>query len=175
MPVERSRNLRTRKCIPSYYLWYIFCRILFIPRINTFLSSLSHLHKPVIRTVISYEKVLDFFNTLGLVGKNLDREVFMEIVDGFMDLDFKIYYKLMDSLGEHDASDLLPRIDVPVLIVSSEKDVMTPPSVIERMVEEIPRAEHFSIPAGSHYSAIEYPEILNLRLDKFFREHFPRR
>ncbi len=146
-----------------------------IPKINAFLASLSHLHKPVIRKVISYEKALDFFNTLGLVGSQLDREVFKEIVDGFMDLDFKVYYKLMDSLGEHDASDLLPRIRVPTLIVSSEKDVMTPPSVIDTMVKEIPGAEHFSMPAGSHYSAIEYPEILNLRLDKFFRDHFPGR
>ena len=40
------------------------------------------------------------------------------------------------------------------------------------LVSSIPGAEHFSIPAGSHYSAIEYPEILNLRLDKFFRDHF---
>ena len=27
------------------------------------------------------------------------------------------------------------------------------------------------VPGGTHYVAIEYPEVVNLRLERFFRQH----
>ncbi len=76
----------------------------------------------------------------------------------------------LEIMGEHDAWDLLPLIDVPVLIVAGTRDVFTPRSAAERMARRTRGSEIMIIPGATHYAALEYPEMLNLRLEKFFRE-----
>jgi pimeloyl-ACP methyl ester carboxylesterase len=73
-------------------------------------------------------------------------------------------------MGEHDGWDLLPTLDVPVLIIAGSRDVFTPRSAAERMARRTRGSEMMIIPGATHYAAIEYPEMVNLRLEKFFRE-----
>jgi pimeloyl-ACP methyl ester carboxylesterase len=39
------------------------------------------------------------------------------------------------------------------------------------MARRIRGAELLIVPGGTHFVAVEYPELLNLRIEKFFREH----
>jgi pimeloyl-ACP methyl ester carboxylesterase len=50
---------------------------------------------------------------------------------------------------------------------------MTPVFVAEQMAAAIPGAALFIVPNGTHYTIAEYPEIVNLRLERFFRDHLP--
>jgi pimeloyl-ACP methyl ester carboxylesterase len=73
-------------------------------------------------------------------------------------------------MGRHDAWDLLPFVDVPALIIAGSRDFFTPRSAAERMARRIRGAEIMLIPGATHYAALEYPEMVNLRLEKFWRE-----
>ena len=73
-------------------------------------------------------------------------------------------------MGEHDGWDLLPLIDVPTLIIAGSRDVFTPRSAAERMARRTRGSEIMLLPGATHYAALEYPEMVNLRLEKFFRE-----
>jgi hypothetical protein len=35
------------------------------------------------------------------------------------------------------------------------------------MVDKIPNAELFTVPFGSHYCILEFPDMINLKLEKF--------
>ncbi|MFO7156103.1 MAG: alpha/beta hydrolase [Pseudomonadota bacterium] len=91
-------------------------------------------------------------------------------------LDPRVFFSLARAIQEHDATDLLPRIEVPVLVVAGERDLFCPPRVAREMVEKIPGAELLLVPAGSHAAIIEQPDLIALRLATFLDERvYPRR
>jgi pimeloyl-ACP methyl ester carboxylesterase len=90
-------------------------------------------------------------------------------------LDPRVFFALARAIKDHDASDLLPRIRVPTLVVAGERDFFCPPRVAREMADLIPDAELFVIPGGSHAATIEQPELFDLRLERFLEERvYPR-
>ncbi|MFW5878411.1 MAG: alpha/beta fold hydrolase, partial [Myxococcota bacterium] len=110
---------------------------------------------------------------LKLVNRNIDREVFRRVASEFGDLDLDLYFESLVRLADHDAEDVLPLVDVPVLIIAAEHDLMTPPEVTRKMVEEMKHAELMVVPGGSHYCLLEYPDRVSARVRRFLEEHFP--
>ncbi len=88
-------------------------------------------------------------------------------------IDVRVFFAMAKAMAEHTAEDLLPNIRVPVLVVGGEKDVFTPFHLTEKMVQAIPGAELLKIKRGSHAALIEQPDLIALRLEKFFRERVP--
>jgi 3-oxoadipate enol-lactonase len=66
-----------------------------------------------------------------------------------------------------DCTDLLPRIDVPTLLVCGEEDQISPPSEMRKMAEAIPGAEFVEIPSAGHMSPMENPEAFNQAVKQF--------
>lgn len=60
-----------------------------------------------------------------------------------------------------DASDVLPRVEVPALVVVGRDDAITPPSDAERMRNAIPGAALAVIDRAAHLSNFERPEEFN--------------
>ena len=90
-------------------------------------------------------------------------------------LDPRVFFALAQAIKDHDASDLLPQIRVPVLVIAGERDFFCPPRVASEMADLIPGAELFVIPGGSHAATIEQPELFDLRLERFLEERvYPR-
>ena len=108
---------------------------------------------------------------LGITSPTIDREVFGALARSFADLDMRVYTRILEQLGEHDAHDVLPRIRVPVLMIAGGRDLMTPRIAAERVVRGVAHGELFVVPDGTHYLAVEYPQQLNDRIARFFAEH----
>ena len=51
-----------------------------------------------------------------------------------------------------------------------ERDLFTSQKVAERLAHRIPDSEMLTIRGGTHYVILEQPELVNLRIEKFFRE-----
>ena len=66
-----------------------------------------------------------------------------------------------------DASDVLPRVAVPVLIVSGAQDTTTLPSASERMKAEIPGSAHVQVNPAAHLGPIEQHERYNQAIAEF--------
>jgi pimeloyl-ACP methyl ester carboxylesterase len=47
---------------------------------------------------------------------------------------------------------------------------MTPRRAAERLVRAIAGAQLMIVPGGTHFVLFEYPDLVNLRIEKFFRE-----
>ncbi len=104
---------------------------------------------------------------IGLAARTLDEALFREIAQSFVGMDMEIYAHTLEQLGAHDAHDVLPHVDVPVLVIAGGRDVMTPRAAAQTIVDRVKGAELLVVPAGTHYLAVEYPELLNLRIEKF--------
>lgn len=85
-------------------------------------------------------------------------------------LDPRVFFALALAIRDHDASDLLPGIAVPTLVVAGDRDFFCPPRVAREMTDLIPDAELLVIPGGSHAAIIEQPELFDLRLERFLEE-----
>jgi pimeloyl-ACP methyl ester carboxylesterase len=98
---------------------------------------------------------------------------FQPYFDHMAHLDVRVFFAMAKAMAEHSAEDLLPTIRVPVLVVGGENDVFTPFRLTLAMQRAIPAAELLQIPRGSHAALIEQPQLIQLRLEKFFRERLP--
>jgi pimeloyl-ACP methyl ester carboxylesterase len=73
----------------------------------------------------------------------------------FSEVDFGIMWRMMSGMRHHSAADVLPTIEVPVLILGGLRDHFTPPSVQHRMHDLIPDSELVLFPDGGHLLPVE--------------------
>ena len=64
----------------------------------------------------------------------------------------------------------LPRIDLPVLILTADGDRTVPPEVGQEAAARMPRARHDSLPGLGHLAHEEAPEAVATRIRAFARE-----
>ncbi|MEM7437299.1 MAG: alpha/beta hydrolase [Myxococcota bacterium] len=128
----------------------------------------------VIETIIQQTSRLrdpgQWLKRTGLASRTLDETLFSALVEDSRSLNMETYIGLLERVGEHDAWDLLPQIDVPTLLITGSRDAFTPRSAAQRMTRRIRGSELMVLPGATHYAPFEYPEMLNLRLEKFLRE-----
>jgi pimeloyl-ACP methyl ester carboxylesterase len=108
---------------------------------------------------------------LGLVGETTDDELFQQLAMDFGSTNLEIYLDTLRRLEEHDASHILQSITVPTLVIVGDRDIFTAPRVAERLARRIPDSELLLVRGGTHYLVLEHPELVNLRIEKFLREH----
>ncbi len=104
--------------------------------------------------------LVNVMKRVGLVSQTIDLEIFRVVAAGFQTVDWVIYSDLLSRLDEHDAGDVLRSIDVPVTIVTGDRDLMTPPATAEHMHRAIRGSRLVVIEGGTHYTPVEYPAVI---------------
>jgi pimeloyl-ACP methyl ester carboxylesterase len=112
------------------------------------------------KRVAGSDALIAAMKRVGLVSQTIDLEIFRRVAADFQHLDWVIYSDLLARLDQHDAEDVLATIDVPVSIVTGDKDLMTPPATAEHIHRLIPGSRLVVIRGGTHYTPVEYPAIL---------------
>jgi 3-oxoadipate enol-lactonase len=69
--------------------------------------------------------------------------------------------------GRPDMTEAMGRIDVPTLAIVGEEDLITPPDVVRRFVEVMPRAELVVLPGCGHMPPMESPAAFNRTVASF--------
>jgi len=75
---------------------------------------------------------------------------------------------LLGMKDRADRSALLPRIDVPALVIGGEEDTLIPPEVMKAMARAIPGARTTIVPGAGHLPPIERPDAVNEALIELF-------
>jgi len=96
--------------------------------------------------------------------------VFNDLARDYVNLDFTAYTRIFRELTDHDGRDVPAKIKCPTLVITGDRDLFTPVSMTRRMVNETPDAEFLAIKGGTHYTPLEFPMVVNLRIEKFLRE-----
>ncbi len=125
----------------------------------------------VLQRASRWPETVLWLKRLGIAGNTLDEELFKELAIDFGGVDLDVYLELLDELGRHDAAHVLETIAVPTLVITGDRDAFTPRQLAHQMARRIPGGEILVVRGGTHYTALEYPELVNLRIEKFLREH----
>jgi pimeloyl-ACP methyl ester carboxylesterase len=97
----------------------------------------------------------------------IEVEDFMPYLEGIARVKPSLFVAMLAEAGRHDASDLLPRIEVPVLIVAGGRDGFTPASRSRAMHDAIPGSELLLIERGSHTAPLESPHLVGETIADF--------
>ena len=81
------------------------------------------------------------------------------------------------AMRDHDATDLLPHISVPVLVAAAGADPFTPARCSEALHHQIPGSELVAFADAGHTLPVEEPEALGAAIDDFVNRRIgePRR
>jgi pimeloyl-ACP methyl ester carboxylesterase len=96
----------------------------------------------------------------GTVGPKTTADSLHPYLLHLVESDPTVLVRAMDAMRRHSARDLLPHIDVPVLLLAAGKDAFTPRRCSEEMFERIPTAEINWFPDAAHTLPIEEPEAI---------------
>jgi len=124
----------------------------------------------LLRRATSWPETTLWLRRLGLTSRTLDDEYFSELAAEFGRLDLDVLLRTLENEETFDAEEQLGALRVPTLVMVGDRDPFTPLQSAERMVELVPGAELLVVRGGTHYAVIEYPELVNLRIEKFLRE-----
>ena len=143
-----------------------------IPWVLKKLQKIDYLVTKSVHWTVDFPAFISLMIHLRLVHPDLHRDVFLDVARGFQEIDLHLYMELLVQLGEHDASDTLSSIRCPTLVLAGSNDILTPMSNSEHLANAIPTSQLEIVNGGSHYTAVEFPEVLNQRLESFFLKHF---
>ena len=107
--------------------------------------------------------------SLGLMTGDVDVAAFRDMARDWMRLDFGVYARTFGHVFSHDASDLLPRIETPTLIVAGGRDPLTPAHAAQEMVRFMPRAELALVRDATHFGLLEQPAAITAHAARFLR------
>ncbi|WP_374029481.1 alpha/beta fold hydrolase [Bdellovibrio bacteriovorus] len=89
---------------------------------------------------------------------------------GVARLNLDVFIRLFEALMEYNGEPVLEKINVPALIISGEKDMVTPIRFQYHFKEKIKHSEFVLVPYGSHCTQLDFPDYTNLKMEKFLRE-----
>ncbi len=85
-------------------------------------------------------------------------------------LDLLMFLRMLQAVGEQTAEDMLPTVQIPVLIIVGELDTFTPPHLAEKMAASLPNSELMVVEAATHVVPIERRHQVRDRIQTFVHE-----
>jgi len=74
---------------------------------------------------------------------------------------FLNYARLILDLHQHNISGILPVIDVPVMVISSERDIITYPASAQTALQKLQHPTHISLKGANHWVLWERSREIN--------------
>ena len=108
---------------------------------------------------------------MGIAGRAIDQAALADLATAAGRLDVDAFLRNLRAFAEHDAGDALGAIDVPALVVAGDRDPLVPRAIAQQMARRIPEAELFMVSGGAHMAPVEHPELISLRVERFYRDH----
>jgi pimeloyl-ACP methyl ester carboxylesterase len=112
--------------------------------------------------------VPDEFFTEG-ASQDLEAEM-AAVVSAFHPLGLRLMAR---TLAETDTTTLLPKIDVPTLLLWGDRDRRSPLSIASQFRDAVPNAELVVIASAGHVSNMEQPEVFNAHVRRFCLANVP--
>jgi pimeloyl-ACP methyl ester carboxylesterase len=122
---------------------------------------------PVLRRASESRALFPLARATGAIGRGAPRaevERFFRTVGA---MDHRAYWETLRSLMDARASDVLPSVRVPVLIVAPERDVMALRGDLEALRRGIPDAEWWLVPGTGHAVLLEEGPLVAERVRAF--------
>jgi pimeloyl-ACP methyl ester carboxylesterase len=110
---------------------------------------------PVLNTLTTSRAAYPLARFLRLVQPSAPREDIDAFALAFAEMDPLAFWASAASLMAAQASDVLPTVKVPVLVIGAGRDLFVPTSQVEELAAKIPRASYVRVDAAGHCILIE--------------------
>ena len=110
-------------------------------------------------------------NFLG--GFNLQLASYKDIeiyIRGVEILDTKSFLIIFENMLNYNDQSTLCRIQSPTMVIAGEKDNMTPLKYQREIYKTLPKGQWRLVPAGSHSTQLDVPDLVNLYSEEFLRK-----
>ena len=108
-----------------------------------------------------------------MIGSMFSTSAPPEILDGFASIMSEFhpagFRSMVRALAEADLRDVLPRVDVPTLLLYGDEDMRAPLNVAEDLHAAIPTSRLVVMPGVGHMSNVEAAERFNAEVRTFLR------
>lgn len=131
-----------------------------LPTIQKWIGRMPRVLNRLSRTMLPTRLAFEIASRLEIRRELVEPADFMPYLEGMARIDVRLFVAMLASAGQHSAEDLLPSIQVPVLVIAGGRDGFTPPERSRAMAEAIPGAELLEIPNASHTAPIERPHLV---------------
>jgi len=129
--------------------------------------------RAVFQAVVPTELALQYALAFEVDGSRVAREDMVRYLGDLSRIDPTLFVRMLAAAGEHDATDHLPAVDVPTLVVAGERDTFTPMRLSEAMHQAIRGSELLVLPGGTHVAPLEHPALLREQVLAFLRSRLP--
>jgi pimeloyl-ACP methyl ester carboxylesterase len=102
-----------------------------------------------------------------LVSPRLGTDEILELAREFTSLDLDVYLRTLAALELHDATPALRSLRVPTLVMTGARDPLFSPRLARKLTAQIARSELYIVPRATHYAPLEFPELVNARIERF--------
>jgi pimeloyl-ACP methyl ester carboxylesterase len=86
-------------------------------------------------------------------------------------LDLGMFLRMLRAIGDETAEDLLPRIQVPALVIAGELDTFTPRHLAEQLAASMPHGELVVVKGATHVVPIERRDEVAAIVRDFLGKH----
>jgi pimeloyl-ACP methyl ester carboxylesterase len=83
----------------------------------------------------------------------------------------ELFFHLLEEMKNHDIISYLETIKNPTLIVGGDKDKVIPNYLQQILHKKIENSELYIVKDGSHVPQVDFPEIINKRINRFLNKH----
>ncbi|MBL9027289.1 MAG: alpha/beta hydrolase [Myxococcales bacterium] len=140
-----------------------------LPRLIETVDKYPHVARAVWGSVPP-ELALKVALALGEIdGKQMEPRDLMPYLQHMVDIDLRMFLRMLRSAGEHSASDMLGTITCPALVIAGENDSFTPPRLAEEMARSIPDCE-LVMTNGTHVVPLEHKRLVEDKVDAFLEK-----
>ncbi len=127
------------------------------------------LFAPITRRLSKSTAIFPLGQSMGALAQSAPREELEHFFRAVGSMDPGAYWSTLRALVRSRASDMLPSINVPVLIVAPARDVMAPRSDLELLHDTIPRATWHQVPRTGHAILLEAGDAVTGAVSTFLR------
>jgi pimeloyl-ACP methyl ester carboxylesterase len=124
---------------------------------------------PVTRYLSKSRLLYPLGRALGALGPDAPRDEIEHFFRTVGAMDWGAYWSTLRALFDSHASDVLPTVSVPVLVIAPEHDVMAPSADLEQLRRSIPGAEWIQIPGTGHALLLEAGDAVAQAVRSFLR------
>jgi pimeloyl-ACP methyl ester carboxylesterase len=142
-----------------------------LPFIAFAVNRIPNVVSSVWRSMLPTELAFQVATRLEINGQLIRREDFFPYLEHMAEVDVRLYLSMLAGAGRHSARDVLPRIEVPTLIIAGDRDGFTPPGLSEEMHQRIAGSELVLVEGGSHTAPIERPAEVTRSVSQFLDRH----
>lgn len=129
-------------------------------------------------TLIDQLWALAIDNPISMIGSalaggfNLKLTEFKDIeiyTRGVSQIPLRVFIPYFEDMMRFRGDLIATQIQVPTLVISGDRDFVTPLKFQEELHQSIPNSEFVVVPYGSHCTQLDFPDYVNLKLKSFLQ------